>query len=319
MSDKLSSIALINVWIGELPDYFGPWLVTACGNPTIDFYIFTNATDIPRVPENVHIVNCNFDEVRARMQKIFDFPISLDEPQKLCDYKPAYGEAFGDYLEDYDFWGHCDIDLIWGNIRKFITEDILNRYERILGRGHLTIMKNNPIVNAYYRTLTLEGAVDWRDVYSCTEIYAFDEYAAHNGGGTSVIMPGNGVPMYENDEWGKVADPLRSYFFIKGIGRYYVEYDKGNLYLKRGSRVLSENLYYHYHERKKIGRLIGRFDWEKDDRLYYISPATFVDEPGFKDEWDMTRTIKYAVRLVLRRIYILFGEPKWGPIKKLLK
>ena len=253
------------------------------------------------------------------MQRIFDFPISLDEPQKLCDYKPAYGEAFSDHLAGYDFWGHCDIDLIWGDIRKFVTEDILDTNERIFGRGHLTLMKNDPVVNSYYRTLSLKGAVDWRDVYSKPEIYAFDEYAAHNGGGTSVIMQNNGVPMYENDDWGRVADPLRGYFYIKDVGRYYVEYDRGHLYLKRGDRVLKENLYYHYHERKKIGQIKGRFDWEKDDRFYYISPATFVDNRGFCSEWEAARTMRYSARLALRRAYILLGEPQWGPIKKFLK
>ncbi len=316
---KLSSIALVNVWLGEFPDYFAPWLVSANGNPTVDFFIFTNAKKIPEVPANVHIIGCTFDDVKKRIQEHFDFDICLDKMNKLCEYKPAYGEAFSDHLSAYDFWGYCDIDLIWGNIRKYVTEEILSKNERIFGRGHLTIMKNTPKVNSYYRTLTYPGALDYRKVYTSSEIYAFDEYAVHNGGGTSVIMPKNEVPMYENDDYGRVADPLRSYFRMKSIGRYYVEYDKGSLYLKRRGKVLKENLYYHYYERKKIGKLTGRFDWKKDDRFYYISPATFVDEAHFTGEWEPVRTIKYAIRLIGRRIYIILGEPEWKLIKRFLK
>jgi hypothetical protein len=36
----------------------------------------------------------------------------------------AYGEIFANELHEYDFWGFSDIDLIWGNIRNFYTEEL---------------------------------------------------------------------------------------------------------------------------------------------------------------------------------------------------
>ena len=45
----------------------------------------------------------------------------VNSPYKLCDYKPVYGLIFDEDLQDYDFWGHCDVDLIFGDIRKFIN------------------------------------------------------------------------------------------------------------------------------------------------------------------------------------------------------
>lgn len=319
MKDGLSSIALVNVWMGNLPSYFDPWLISAAGNPTIDFFIFTNSDQTYDIPDNVHMVHCTFDEVRTRIQRSFDFEICLDKPYKLCDYKPSYGEAFSDYLKDYDFWGYCDIDLIWGNIRKFITEEILTKNERVFGHGHLTLMKNTPTVNAYYRTLTYQGALNYKDVYTSSKVFVYDEYSGHNGGGTSYIMQKNGIPMYENKEYKTVADDLRSYFRLKPIGRFYVEYDNGSLYLKHKGRMLKENLYYHYYERKRIVKLIGKFDWRKDKRFYYISPGTFVDEVHFSKECEFGRTLKYGCRLVFRRLYIMAGEPQWGFIKKMLR
>jgi len=29
------------------------------------------------------------------------------------------------------FWGYCDIDLIFGNIRAFMTDELLNEYDII--------------------------------------------------------------------------------------------------------------------------------------------------------------------------------------------
>ena len=43
--------------------------------------------------------------------------VTLDRPYKLCDFKPAYGFIFGEYLKEYDYWGHCDIDIVWGDLR----------------------------------------------------------------------------------------------------------------------------------------------------------------------------------------------------------
>ncbi len=316
---KQSSIALVNVWMGELPEYFKPWLISAAGNPTIDFFVFTNAVNVPATPANVHLIPCTFEEVKERIQARFDFEICLDRTYKLCDYKPSYGEAFSDHLKDYDFWGYCDLDLIWGNIRKYVTEDILKANERVFGRGHFTLMKNTPEVNAYYRTLSYPGTLDYKTVYTTGRSYAYDEYAEHNGGGTSIIMQKCGIPLYENDDLGRVADQFGARFRIPSIGTFYVEYDKGNIYLKRGSRVLKENMYYHYHERKKIMKLEGTFDWEKDDVFYYISPGTFVDEGHFVRECERGRAARYGARLFLRRLYVMAGEPQWAFIKRFLK
>ena len=55
--------------------------------------------------------------------------INIQKPYKLCDFKPAYGKIFEDYLEAYDFWVHCDLDIRWGDIRKFIPEKVLEEKE----------------------------------------------------------------------------------------------------------------------------------------------------------------------------------------------
>ena len=58
---------------------------------------------------------------------LVDFEIVLNEPYDLCDFKVAYGEIFQEYLEPYDFWGFCDCDLIYGDIRHFLTEELLEK------------------------------------------------------------------------------------------------------------------------------------------------------------------------------------------------
>lgn len=63
----------------------------------------------------------------------------LEKPYKLCDFRPLYGEIFSNYVDGYDFWGYCDCDLIFGDIRKFLTEELLSTKDYLLGMGHFHI------------------------------------------------------------------------------------------------------------------------------------------------------------------------------------
>lgn len=150
---RLSSIIYIVPYFGKLPENFNLWLYTCKYNPTIDWIIFTDDKTKYNYPKNVIVKYMSFEELKIRIQQCFSFNIDLKTPYKLCDFKVAYGEIFSKEIEGYDFWGYCDIDLMWGDIRSFINEDILMKYERIGFQGHSTLYRNDPIVNSRYRTL----------------------------------------------------------------------------------------------------------------------------------------------------------------------
>ena len=170
----MKRIAYIIPYFGKLPINFPLWLVSCGKNPTVDWLLFTDDYTAYNYPANVKVSYLSFEEMRDKIQKVFDFPITLDKPWKLCDYKVAYGEIFHNELEGYDFWGHCDIDLLWGNIRIFLNDDILNSYEKIGDQGHSTLYKNNEIVNARYR-IPIEGIPSYKQIFSSSKAFAFDE------------------------------------------------------------------------------------------------------------------------------------------------
>ena len=137
----MKKIALIIPYFGTLPDYFDLWLKSVEKNPTITFFLFTNDESSYCYPDNIEVINIAFKDFRSRLQSEFEFEIKLESPYKLCDYKPTYGNVFKKELLQYDFWGFCDVDLIFGDIRKFITDDILDKYDRILTRGHFSLFE----------------------------------------------------------------------------------------------------------------------------------------------------------------------------------
>jgi hypothetical protein len=149
---KPSTIAIFVPYFGRFPNYFPLWLSACRNNPTIDWFIFTDDKRPFDYPPNVRVHYCTFDDIRRLLQKPFDFPISLERPYKLCDFKPCYGEAFAEYCRGYDFWGYCEVDLIIGNLRHFITEQILREHDRIFSIGFLSLYRNTKRITELYRS-----------------------------------------------------------------------------------------------------------------------------------------------------------------------
>lgn len=146
---ELPSIVLLICYFGKLPFWMPAFLRTCEKNPTIDWLIFTDSKP-PSSPSNVRFLDMDlaaFNEIAARRTG-FAIEISAEYLHKICDLKGVYGKIFEDWISGYDFWGHCDIDILWGDMRKFMTNRMLDRYDILTGRknkigGHFTIYKND--------------------------------------------------------------------------------------------------------------------------------------------------------------------------------
>lgn len=148
----MKKIVYIVPYFGHFPDFFKMWLVSCSYNPTIDWIILTDDKTEYSYPSNAHVHYMTFDEMKSLIQSKYDFKIELTSPYRLCDYKVAYGDIFSDWIKDYDYWGYCDIDMFWGNIRAFLTEERLSNYDRIGYLGHSTIYRNSHDINSLYKS-----------------------------------------------------------------------------------------------------------------------------------------------------------------------
>ena len=82
---------------------------------------------------------------------------------------------FPEITEGYDFWGHCDLDLIYGDLKDFLTEDFLKNYDYISLRNDYTtgcfgLFRNNEVLNHYFKK-----SKDYVKVFSESKHYCFDE------------------------------------------------------------------------------------------------------------------------------------------------
>ncbi|MBO7090099.1 MAG: hypothetical protein J6W70_09355 [Lentisphaeria bacterium] len=146
----MKRIAIVICWFGPLPVVFPLWCKSCAANPTVDWLLFTDQE--PSVPDNVHVHRMSFAEIGELARRKLDFPeLSLEKPYKLCDYKVMYGVIFDDWLKEYDFWGYCDLDMVFGDLRGFFSDEMLDRYDKLLSCGHLSLYRNTPEVNSRFR------------------------------------------------------------------------------------------------------------------------------------------------------------------------
>jgi hypothetical protein len=127
------------------------------------------------MPQNVTLLKMKLNDIKALSSRRLGFQTNITRPYKLNDFKPAYGLIFSDILNTYDFWGHGDIDLVYGNIKKFITPDILFNYDVINCRHDYTVgcfclYRNHSIVNNPF-----QQSGDFKQVFTTDLNYFFDD------------------------------------------------------------------------------------------------------------------------------------------------
>lgn len=170
-----NKILVLICYYGEFPWYFTYFLHSCKFNRSIDFIIFSDILYKFPLPKNVKIIYKTIDNIKKMAAKKLGFEVNIDFPYKLCDFKPAYGLIFKDYINGYDFWAQSDIDIIYGNIRNFLSDKFLNTYDFISMRhdyttGCFALYKNNELVNTLFKR-----SKDYISVFSNSKHYCFDE------------------------------------------------------------------------------------------------------------------------------------------------
>lgn len=272
MVTSYKTCLLILPFFGRFNEYFQLWLTSVRNNPTIDFLIITDNHSIEKYPNNVRVVYMSFEELKQLFQNHFDFTITLDNPYKLCDYKPAYGIIFQKYLVGYDFWGHCDCDLIFGNIRRFITNDILSYYDRILTLGHLCVYRNTIEVNKMFMK-KIDGVRFYKDVYQSVRIHCFDEYC----GATPIWNHISPEKVYEASIYDDIDYSQWAFhpIGIKKASHIFYEYDNGQLYrvYKYNDGLIKTEICYVHFQKRDMKASILKID---DVEHFCAIPNSFV-------------------------------------------
>lgn len=246
----MKSIILIIPYFGKFRPDFKFWLKSVSENPTVDFLLFTD-NKVEFIPVNLKVISTTFDALRHRIQSHFDFKICLPQPYKLCDFKPCYGEVFADFIKEYDFWGYTDMDMVYGDIRHFITEELLVSYDRILGLGHFSLFRNTPRINSMYKNVEQPR---YQQVFTYPCGCAFDEYWGLSRYMDKYIHE-QFYQAYPFDDIDCMKYPFHSQMRRRedtGKSNFIYSYDSGKLYRVyeyQGKLYKDETMYVHFQKR----------------------------------------------------------------------
>lgn len=247
----MNKIILILPYFGKLPNTFDFFLQSCKNNPSIDWLIFTDC-DIEEY-NNIKVIKQSWNDFRTFVQTKFDFPIALNSPYKLCDFKPAYGYIFQEYITSYDYWGHCDCDLIWGDLSVLNT--IIERgYERIGEYGHLILYKNRDDINHWFKDLKSERVPNTQTIYSNEKNFSFDEFS-----GMNILVNEHKKKTYTTRLFDDIIFYKKNFFsrrLIQGKdtkwNKVYFQYTNGHLYrfvFRNKQWIKDESLYVHFQKR----------------------------------------------------------------------
>lgn len=102
---------LIVQWSGPLPYWLDRWLANT-----------------ERIRQAGHgwdfLLDHDTASIRERIERLGVKCPPL-EGRKLCDYRPALGEMYAAEVQGYDFWGHTDLDCVYGPLWEYVTDELL--------------------------------------------------------------------------------------------------------------------------------------------------------------------------------------------------
>lgn len=156
MSNKEFDAVLILPYYGQYPIWIRAFLRSCSFNTKLKWMIFSDIEVPDYQPANVEFIHLKRESLSKLIFEKTNIKHTLQDPHKLCDFKPLYGHIFEDYLKGHTYWGHCDMDVIWGDMASFLAKISFEQYDIISTRprvicGHFTLYRNIPNVNHFYK------------------------------------------------------------------------------------------------------------------------------------------------------------------------
>ncbi|MEO0794386.1 MAG: DUF6625 family protein [Verrucomicrobiota bacterium] len=180
---------IIAIYFGKLPSWLPLWFESCANNPSFNWLLISDQTIEVKPPSNVLVKHMTLDSFQKTATQTLGLEACLPGPYKICDFRPAFGVIFAEEIAGYDFWGYCDLDVIFGRLDRFLTDEVLTKHDQILVRGHLCLLRNSETINNAFRSES--AGPGFENVFTQSKHYIFDEWH-----GIHAIMKSMAVPLY---------------------------------------------------------------------------------------------------------------------------
>lgn len=311
---------IIIPYFGQFQNSIIPFLKSCENNPEFEWLFVTDAAFPCAVPLNVHVQRTTLNALKQRIEKKIGFSISLEAPYKICDFRPAFGFIFEEELKGFDFWGWGDVDLVYGKLSNFITDEILDRFDKIYPCGHLSMIKNTEENNKAFME-NIRGTLDYHKVFKSPNSMIFDEYKGLN---ETFLATGRKVygkidfadmdivyTRFRTADWKTIRKVFPDFLFKQFIPKNYRNQiffvNNGNayrIYVEHGRIEYQELVYIHY--RKKID-CANDIDYNKG---FYITKNGILQDESELDKNLITKYNYYPGKLFEFKEYLCFYKER---------
>ena len=146
-------------YFGRPPFWLPAFLLSCRKNPDVRWLLYSDFEAMPDLPANVTLKHLTMRGLYERAADVLGTRVDKKPGlRKSCDFKPTYGVIFAEDLKPFDFWAHSDLDIIWGDVRQFLTEDLLVDHDIVSSAvskiaGHFTLFRNTEGTNRTFELI----------------------------------------------------------------------------------------------------------------------------------------------------------------------
>jgi len=214
MTEK--SIIMVMPYFGQWPEWIDLFMISCRWNASINWLFITDCGVPACAPDNVRFLHMSFADYRKLASDRLGIRFPDTSPYKLCDYKPAYGFIHEDIVAGYDYFGFGDVDVIYGNIRRFYTPEVLTHnlistHDHRLS-GHFCLIRNSDRMRNAFRRVK-----NWQMYLETPDHRGFDEHKFRR-----IVLRHNKHPL-----------------FLRRISSWFDPYQRATYFKEQYSTILA--------------------------------------------------------------------------------